>query len=159
MRRIAVSFLICFVTGLLSGLLIGSVGINALVSFRIDSYKQKLITLETTIEEDKAKYEKLKKSVEGANKQKKYILRDIEINMTYVEEQEDELDKIALEKNIKEKYKNFLGVEVKTIDTEVLAVIVDKDIVPLEDKKYRLKVNKILLSEILKIWISVTPIK
>jgi hypothetical protein len=147
------------VTGLLSGLLIGFVGINALVSYRIDSYQQKIITLQTTIEEDKAKYEKLKKSVEGANKQKKYILRDIEINLTYVEEEEDELDKIALEKNIKEKYKNFLGVEVKNIDTEVLAVIVDKDIVPLEDKKYRLKVNKILLSEILKIWISVTHIK
>jgi|LSQX01.2.fsa_nt_gb MFS superfamily sulfate permease-like transporter len=156
MRRVDLRFFTCFVAGIILGIIVGCTVLSALVSFRVDSYYQKIKALENDVYENQVKCDKLKETIDSTNKKNKYILRDVEIYFKYDKIQEDEIDKLTLEKGIREKYKDYLGKEVKNIDIDVVSVIVDKDIILLEDKKYQLKVVRILLSDILKIWITVS---
>lgn len=67
----------------------------------------------------------------------------------------DELDKIALEKSIQGKYGQLLGKEVGAIDIDLVAEVVDERIMKLEEREYKLKLKKIMLAEVLKIWVEV----
>jgi len=83
---------------------------------------------------------------------RKFVIKSIEINLIY---DGDEIDELALEKHIKDKYNNLLGKEVKNVDIDMVGEVIDKRIMKLEDREFKLKVNKILLSEVLKIWVEV----
>ena len=67
----------------------------------------------------------------------------------------NEIEKIALEKAIKEKYSKLLGKEVSSIDGDMAADIIDRRIMVIENKIYKLMFNKLILTEKLKIWIEV----
>lgn len=140
--------LLTILTGIIIGFMAGAVAVNALVSFRMDMYHQQIKYLERVIDEKNIKLEKFEESI---NK-KRYILKDVEIILLY---EEDGIDKITLEKNIKEKYSMLIGKEVKTIDPDLLVEIVDKRIMIIKDKKYKLKLSRLMLAEVLKIWIEV----
>jgi len=148
-------FLIIFITGFICGFVFGSSAINALVSYRIDAYIEKIKYLESEIEEKNIKLEKYQESINN----KKFILRSIELNIKLSKINEEEIDLILVEKSIKEKYKELLGKEVKSIDIDLVAEVIDKRILKIDGKEYQLKVDKILLSDILKLWITIIPIE
>ncbi len=141
-------FILCFIAGLVTGLLIGTAILSIIVSYRMDMHYKKIAYLETTIQDKNARLEKLEKSINTQY----IILKDIEIILIF---DGDEMDKIEIEKAIKEKYSTLLGKEVKNIDPDILIEVADKRILKIEDREYRLHINKLILTEILKIFIKV----
>ena len=143
-------FFICFITGLLVGTLIGTVIITVLISYRMDEQYKKIISLENTIQDRDAKLEKLENSIDSYA----VVLKNVEIYILDNEEI-DELDKIDIEKAIKEKYSTLLGKEVKTMDPDILVEVVDKRILKIDKKEYRVNIKKLILTESLKIYVDV----
>ena len=143
-------FCICFITGLLVGTLIGTVIITVLISYRMDEQYKKIISLENTIQDRDAKLEKLENSIDSYA----VVLKNVEIYILDNEEI-DELDKIDIEKAIKEKYSTLLGKEVKTMDPDILVEVVDKRILKIDKKEYRVNIKKLILTESLKIYVDV----
>ena len=129
----------------------------SLISYRIDSYHEKIVSLENTVGENKIKYTKLKESLEELDKNK-FIVEDIAVYLIYDNVEKDIFDKIQFEKYIKKQYENILGKEVDTLDMELLVKVVDTDVFILEEKEYRLKVERILLSKVFKIWVTIKEI-
>lgn len=138
----------CFVSGMAVGILAGVVVFSLLVSYRMDKYYQEIRQLEVANEEKETRLLRLEESVDKTN----YMLKKIEVTLIY---EGDELDRIALEKSIKEKYGQLLGKEVEAIDIDLVAEVVDERIMKLEEREYKLKLKKIMLAEVLKIWVEV----
>lgn len=149
LRKTGAKFFLCFSGGLISGILIGASCLSVIVSYRLDSYYQKNSQLQSIIEYKEEQLGKLEKAINNRN----FILKDIEVIL--ICDEEDELDKTIIEKVIKEKYSSLIGKEIKNIDAEMVAEVVDKRILQLEDGDYRLKISKLILSESLKIWVQV----
>lgn len=150
-KRTGIKFAFSFIVGLLCGVLLGSTLMTVLVSYRMDECYKKIAYLEKTIEEKNEKLEKLEKSINNSN----IILKDIEIILSYEVEEIDPIDNIEIEKAIKEKYKLLLGKEVKSLDVDLLDQVVDKRILKFDTGEYKLKVNKLVLTDILKLWVVV----
>ena len=157
MKTIVLKFLISSIAGLLAGILIGCTAMISLISYRIDSYHEKIVCLENTVEENKIRYTKLKESLEELDKSK-FIVEDIIVYLIYDNIEEDNFDKIQFEKYIKNQYEGILGKEVDALDMELLVKVVDRDILILEKKEYRLKVERMLLSKVFKIWVTIKEI-
>ncbi len=151
MKKLDGRYAIVLITGLVCGFVSGSVTINSLVSYRIDSFMERIRYLESDIEEKNIKLEKYEESVNN----RKFILRSIEANIKLSKINEDEFDIITVEKSIKEKYKDLLGKEVKSIDVDLAAGVIDKRILKIDGREYQLKVDKILLSDVMKLWVTV----
>ena len=98
------------------------------------------------IEEKNIKLKKLEESINN----RKYVLKSIDV---IVNTNGDELDKTDIEKAIKEKYTVLIGKEVKNIDMELIPSIIDKRRFVINDREYRIRVDRVLLTEIMKIWI------
>ena len=151
-------FIICFTTGLLWGTLAGSLGISLLVSHRMEGLYEKMAYLEHTIEDKDEKLDKLEKSINNAN----IVLKDVSVVLEFTnlsEEQLDLLDNIEIEKAIKEKYASSLGKEIRSLDADILLQVIDKRILRFKNADYQLTVNKLVLSDILKLWVSVSPLE
>ncbi len=138
----------CFICGMAFGIVTGVAVFNLLVSYRMDQYYQEIRQLELANDEKETRLRRLEESADKT----KYILKKIEVVLIY---EGDELDKIALEKSIKDKYGQLLGKEVRGIDIDLAAEVVDERIIKLEEGEYRLKLQKIMLTEVLKIWVEV----
>lgn len=186
MAKIALKlrFLLTLFAGVSMGLCIGAALMNALISYRIDSYYKEIQYLNTVIENKDVRLEKLESSI---NKNK-LIVSDIKIYLEYQpkitndknemnESQDknelqdmnelhdmdsqtdtnrmDEFDKIILETAIRDKYKKLIGREVKDIDTSILGDIIDNRIMKTEHAEYKLYVSKMILSDNLEIWLIV----
>jgi len=155
-RKSGKKFILCFVTGLICGILIGTLALSILVSSKMDRYYQEVRKLETIIEEKDVKLKKLGKRLEESVNQRKFLLKDVEVVLDFGDgEEEDEIDKMTLEKHIKEKYNHLLGQEVKSIDINIVAEVIDKRIFKIADREYKLKVTRVTLSETLTIWVRV----
>ena len=148
-------FLIIFITGFICGCVLGSTAINALISYRIDAYIERIKYLESDIEEKNIKLEKYQESINH----KKFILRSIDLNIKLFKINEEEFDLILVEKSIKEKYKELLGKEVKSIDIDLVAEVIDKRILKVDGKEYQIKVDRILLSDVMKLWITIVLVE
>ncbi|NLE26362.1 MAG: hypothetical protein GX625_13660 [Clostridiaceae bacterium] len=140
-----------FYVGLITGVLIGSILAFTLISYRIDTFYEKIAALENTILEKDAKLENLEKSINS----NKFILRDIEIVLLFEENDIDHLEMIYIEKTVKEKYSILLGTEVKSIDPDIITLVIDKRILKMNGKEIQLHVNKLKLTDVLKLWIDV----
>lgn len=143
-----IKFLVTLVTGMVTGTMIGIIVISMLISYRIEQYHERINYLESIIEDKDTRLKKLEESINN----KKYILKDVEIILIH---EGDEIEKITLEKHIKEKYSKLLGKEVKGIDTDMAVEIINNRIMIIEDSKFKLKVDRLVLTEVLSIWISV----
>lgn len=157
-KNVMYPFAICFVTGLLWGVIIGSVSISLLVSSRIDVFYDKIAYLENTLNEKEEKLAKLEKSINNKN----IVLKDVEVILEYVnfsEEQINRIDNIVIEKSVKEKYRSSLGKEVKSLDAELLQQIIDKRILKFDGTEYQLIVKRMVLTDILKLWVQVSLIE
>lgn len=142
------AFAVFFITGLISGFLLGSAAVSTLASYRIDSYHTKIRELEASVADRDVQLKKLKESI---NKNR-FVLKNIEVVLEY---DGDEIDRITIEKHIKDKYNNLLGKEVRNIDTDILMEVVDNRIFKLEEREYRLKLERLVLADVLKLWVSV----
>lgn len=143
-----VKFLLSILMGIVIGGFAGVVGYNALVSYRIDEYLEEIHYLRTVIEDKDTRLQKLEESI---NKQK-VILKEIQIELVFAEEEEgDKIDTLTVEKAIKERYSNLIGKEVKTIDIDMIEAVIDTRIMRTESSEYRLKVAKIILTDVLYI--------
>lgn len=157
-RKKVYLFIICFITGLLWGVIIGAVSISSLVSFRMDSFYERIAYLENTITDKDEKLAKLEKSINNAN----IILKDIEVILEFVgvnEEQLNQIDNIEIKKSIKEKFRSSLGKEIKSLDADILLEVIDKRILKFGDTEYQLTVDKLVLTDILKLWVKVSLIE
>lgn len=155
MRRTLYPFTICFVTGLLWGVIIGCISISMLVSYRMDSFYERIAYLENTIDNKDEKLAALEKSINNSN----IVLKDIEVVLEFADlnaEQVDQIDNIEIEKAIKEKFRSSLGKEIKGLDADILLQVIDKRILKFEGAEYQLTVNKLVLTDILKLWVKVS---
>lgn len=141
----------CFFAGTLIGALIGAAAFNILISYRMDQFYQRIAYLEQTVLDKNLVLEKYEKNINTWS----LIIKSIDVVLVF---DGDEIDKIEIAKNIKDKYSTLLGKEVNKIDPDLIIEIVDKRIFKIDDKEYKLKVNRLILTEILKIWISVEPV-
>lgn len=151
-------FTICFMTGLVWGIIIGAVSVSTIVSVRMDVFYEKIAYLENTITDKEEKLSKLEKSINNNST----VLKDIEVILEFVnfsEEQINQIDNIEIEKSIKEKFRSSLGKEVKSLDAELLHQVIDKRILKFDGSEYQLTVNKLVLTDILKLWIKVSLIE
>lgn len=139
---------ITLLTGGIAGFLAGVVLLGLLVSYRFDCYHQQIAQLESRITDDTVRVKKLEDAVNS----KKYVVKDIEVILGFTGH---DLDKITLEKSIREKYSSLLGKDIKSIDIDMAAEVVDKRVMKLKDGEYKLKLEKLLLSDILKLWVKV----
>lgn len=174
LRKETLKFLISFITGIVCGTLIGAAILAVIVSYRLDNQYKRITYLETTIEDKDARLKKLEESINTQG----LILQDIEVNLNFnqIEEEDnteendkgplknsseyeidniDDIDKIDIEKNIKQKYNSLLGKEIKNIDPDIIVEVIDKRIFKLENREYRLKVEKLILTETLRLYINV----
>ncbi len=152
LKKEGLKYFFCFITGIISGVLIGSILISILICYRMDSLYEEIAYLKNTIEDKTEKLEKLEKSINNAN----IILKHTEIILDF---EGEEIDKMEIEKAIKEKYNTLLGKDVKTLDADMLAQVIDKRIFKIDDKEYRLTVTRLILTETLQIMIKVELIK
>jgi len=154
-KNILYPFVICFISGLLWGVIIGSISISTLVSIRMEYFYERIAFLESTITDKDEKLAKLEKSINNAN----IVLKDIVIVLEFEninQEKYDQLDSLEIEKSIKEKFRSLLGKEVKSLDAEILQQVIDKRILKFNDSQYQLTVNKLMLTDILKLWVKVS---
>lgn len=135
------------ITGAIIGILIGSTTIMLLVSYRVDKLYEKIVFLETVIQDKNIQLTQLEKSI---NKNK-LILQEIKVNLDC---SEDEIDILTLQKYIKEKYSHLIGKEIESIDMDLAIGVIDNRILKLNEKEYKLTVNRILLTKIMEIWIN-----
>ncbi|AYF54371.1 hypothetical protein FDJ70_05170 [Clostridium botulinum] len=143
-----------FLAGLFIGGMFGVIIINILVSYRVDNYIREIKYLNSIIEEDTIKLEKFEKS-----KKNRILVKKVEIEVMFLKKNDkNDITKIALEKSIKHKYNNILGKEVELVDGEILSEVIDNRIMKIDDKEYKLKVKKILISSIVKIWVEAKKI-
>jgi hypothetical protein len=142
----------CFICGMAVGMLAGVAIFSVLVSYRLDQYYQEIQQLKVANEEKDTRLLKLEQSADKT----RYMLKKIEVILIY---EGDGLDKIALEKSIKEKYGQLLGKEVENIDIDLAAEVIDQRIMKLGEKEYKLKLKRIMLTEVLKIWAEVSPVE
>jgi len=151
-------FFICFISGLLWGALAGALGLSILVSQRIEGYYEKIAYLEHTIQDKDEKLAKLEKSINNAS----IVLKDVLVILEFKDlsnEQIDLIDTIEIEKAIKEKYASSLGKEIKSLDPDILVQVIDKRILRFDEAEYQLTVNKLVLSDVLKLWVSISVLE
>jgi|GEM_PF-495660 len=152
-KRGMTNFFLSLAAGVIIGALAGAAGFNALVSYKVDEYHQRIKHLEAVVEDKEARLKKLEESIKEFSKSKgSYMLTNIEVILIY---EGDDLEKTTLEKNIKAKLDHLLGREVKSIDIETVEQVIDNRIFKSDGKEFKLKVDKILLDEVLKIWVNV----
>jgi len=152
-RKGYIKFLLTIWLGLSIGFILGAVCFNAFISLKIDKYHEEIKKLETDIEDRDARLKKLDESIKELTRNKKrYIVTAIEINLKY---DGSELEKMEIEKHVKEKFNHLVGREVKGIDIETVEQVIDKRIFKLAGKEFRLKVDKLVLDEVLRMWIEV----
>jgi len=149
-RKPAVLF--SFYAGILTGILIGATIMTAIVSYRLESFHKMNAYLESVIAEKNARLEQLEKSLNKG----KYIVKSIDV--LFLCENEG-VDLLVFETELKKKYNSLLGKEVSTLDPEMIAEVADKRIFRLDNGQYQLFVKKLILAENLKIWIEVHPLQ
>lgn len=145
-------YLFFLLTGFLGGLWLGAILVTTHIGHELDSSYQQIKTLQTTLKEKDARLEKL----EVSSKQKGPVIKKIEVDLLY---EGDQLDKAALANHIKEQYYMLFGKEVSTLNPDLITGVIDNRIVRFDDRHFKLTVRKIVISDILKIWVTASLLK
>jgi len=141
-----------FYAGVITGVLIGLTLMTIIVSYRLENFHRMNAYLESVIAEKNTQLAQLEKSLNKG----KYILKSVDV--VFICENE-EVDLLVFETELKKKYHALLGKEVKNLDAEMIAEVADKRIFRLDDGQYQLFVRKLILAENLKLWIEVRPLE
>lgn len=149
-RRPAIMF--GFIAGIFTGVLIGLWVMVTLVSYRMESFHKMNAYHESVIKEKNTQLEQLEKSVNKG----KYILKSVEVIFLC---ENEEVDILLFETELKKKYNTLLGREVQSLDAEMIAEVADKRIFRMDNGQYQLFVQKLILAENLKLWVEIRPIE
>ncbi|KGM94235.1 hypothetical protein Z968_12065 [Clostridium novyi A str. 4552] len=142
MDKIKNKYFTFFATGLFIGGILGVVLMSILVSYRVDNYIREIKSLNSIIEENNVELEKIQKF-----NNRKVLVKKIKVEVVFPKENEkNDITKINLEKNIKEKYNSVLGKEVEKVDADMLCEIIDNRIMKIDDKEYKLRVRKVIIA-------------
>lgn len=144
----SIRFILTFFIGMLTGIILGISVYTMFVSYKMDTYHNQISELENKIIEKDTQLKKLEKSINTHE----YILKNIEVLFN---SEEEEIDYIEIEKVIQEKYGSLLGKEIKNIDGDIIGKVIDGRILRLENGNYQILIDKLILSETLKIWVNV----
>lgn len=139
-----------FLTGLVSGIIMGILLWNLLLAAKIDNLYKRNKYLESMVEDYKIKLEKLEQS----QPEKELTLKGITVQIDI----EDVLEKMVLEQAVKQKYDILLGKKISEIDLELVVQVVDKRIFVTEKHQYQLTVNRVILSSNLSVSLSAREI-
>jgi hypothetical protein len=142
----------CLAAGTITGFLIGLALMVTIVSSRMEDHYRMNAYLESVISEKDARLEQLEKVINNGS----YVLKGIEIVFTC---EEENVDMLPLDIEIKKKLNTLLGREVKTLDAEMIAEVADKRIMRVEGREYQLFVKKLILGETLRLWIEVEALE
>jgi len=145
------AFLTVFTTGFLCGLLLGIVGHNALISSYVDEYHRQLNTLQAALKDSETRLSELEESM---NK-RSFVVKDVKI---YLDFEGDALERVTLEEVLEDKYRKLIGKEVRSVDVDLLAEVADKRILRLNNKQYQSRIDKLVVSETVQIWLQVRPL-
>ncbi|WP_251859821.1 hypothetical protein [Clostridium sp. Marseille-Q2269] len=141
-----------FCVGLVTGGLVGIIFFSLFISYKIENYHREITYLNNVIEDQQVRLDGL----ENKLSKKKLIVKKIEIDMQFKNtEEHDELVSIELEKYIKEKFNDLIGKDVDKLDGDILLQVVDNRIMKINNKQYKLKVQKIIISQNIKFHIQV----
>lgn len=141
-----------FYIGVITGVLIGAALMTTIVSYRLESFHKMNAYLESVIAEKNTQLEQLEKSVNKG----KYILKSVDVVFIC---EDEKVDILLFENELKKKYQALLGKEVKSLDAEMIAEVADKRIFRLDNGQYQLFVRKLILTENLKLWIEIRPLQ
>lgn len=146
-------FLLCFQVGFLVGALAGCLTLAVLVSARIDRYQRLLVQYADALAEKDLRLNKLEEAL-NVSRQRKFIVQQI---IVHLEHPGDEIEKIELEKFIKDQLRSTIGKEVNAIDPELLRLVIDGHSVDLGTRQYRLQLECVVLADTLSLWIVSLP--
>lgn len=140
-----------YFSGMLMGLIIGIMIWNMLLAGKIDALYARNLFLETSLEDCKIKLEKAM----SAQPEKDQTLREIAVKIQL----ENELERMILEKAVRQKYEVLIGKKTKEIDLDLVIQVVDKRLFRTDMYQYQLLVERVTLSSTLTIWLSVKEIR
>ncbi len=86
---------------------------------------------------------------ESINKNR-YVLKEVEIIFTTELEASEQ---VIMKKSLIQKLNPLLGKEVAKIDTDILVEIFDKRILITDSSEYKLRLERLVLSDVLRIWV------
>lgn len=135
-------------TGFIMGLLCGVFSMLMLVSYRTDLYHEQINRLSFELQEKTLRLAKLEDTID----KHKLLVKDVQLELVFNGEQ---LDQMSLEQKIKAKFNNLLGKEVNNIDLELIGEMLDQQIVQIDDRLYKVRLTKLMVSELLKVWLTV----
>jgi len=135
-------------TGFVLGLLCGVFSILTLVSYRVDLYHEQINRLSFTLQEKDLRLAKLEDTLH----KHKLVVKEVQLELVFNGEQ---LNKMTLEQKIKAKLTNLIGKEVKNVDVELIGGMIDQQIVQIDGRLYKVSLTKLLVSELLKVWLTV----
>lgn len=142
------AYAICLSAGFVLGLLSGAFSILALVSCRVDLYHEQISRLSFELQEKALRLAKLEDTLD----KHKLLVKEVQLELVFTGEQ---LDKMSLEQKIKAKLTNLIGKEVKNVDVELIGGMLDQQIVQADGRLYKVSLTKLLISELLKVWLAV----
>lgn len=140
-----------YFSGMLMGLIVGIMIWNMLLAGKIDALYTRNLYLETSLEDCKIKLEKAK----NAQPEKEQTLREITVKLQL----ENELERMILEKAVRQKYEVLIGKKTKEIDLDLVIQVVDKRLFRTDKYQYQLLVDRVSLSSTLTLWLSVKEIR
>lgn len=148
-------YILSLLSGIIIGVISGALLLSALTSHRIDILYERIAALENTILDKNAKLENLEKSINS----EKFVLKDIEVVLAFEKDDIDELEIMHIKKTVKEKYNPLLGSEIRSIDPEIIALIIDNRILKMNGKEFKLHTDRIVLTETLMLRINVDMVE
>jgi hypothetical protein len=149
-RRAA--YFLFLLTGFLSGLLLGTTLVTTYMGYKLDKSYEQVNSLQIAVKEKDDRLEKLEESINT----KKFIIKKIEVVLQF---EGDALEKTFLIKYIKDRYYSLLGKEVSSIDPDLISEVIDHRIVRVSSRDYKLVSFKIVVSDVLKVWVTAAELK
>ena len=146
------SCLIFFITGLSGGIMLGAIATAVYAGHQLEQAYSQVTVLQVSLKE---KDDRLKKLEDLANP-KKQIIKNVEIILQF---EGDDLEKTYITQAIKDKYICVVGKEIRTVDPDILPEVIDNRILLINKHRFKVTVQRIVLSDVLKIWAVANPIK
>ena len=135
-------------TGFVLGILAGIISMNLIVSYKIDEFHKQIHHLESIVDNREVRLKKLEESINH----RRYLIKNVKIHLEF---EGDNIERLSIENALKDMCNILLGKEVKAIDLDLVVAMIDKRIVHLHGNEYRANVNRLVIAEVIQIWIVV----
>lgn len=136
------------------GMLVGAATLNLVCGIHLDNAELEMQKLHTKLADQSEQIAALEKTLE---QRQKSAVTEIEIHVNFKDDkQNDEYDKLEIEKAVKKLLKNIRGKEVSSLDPLLTTNIIDGRMIEVSKRKFLLSVKSLLISEKLIMNIEIT---